>query len=28
LLVEALDLSDHLHPALWLDDTPEGRISE
>ncbi|MCB0911216.1 MAG: helix-turn-helix transcriptional regulator [Propionibacteriaceae bacterium] len=28
LLVEALELSDHLHPALWLDDIPEPRISE
>lgn len=23
-LVEALDLTDHLHPALWMDDLPES----
>jgi len=28
LLVEALDLSDQLHPALWLDDLADRRISE
>lgn len=28
LLVEALELSDYLHPALWLDDLPQSRISE
>jgi len=27
-LVEALELSDHLHPALWLDDPPRREISE
>jgi DNA-binding transcriptional regulator YiaG len=24
-LVEALDLNDHLHPALWMDDLPESK---
>lgn len=23
LLVEAFDLTEHLHPALWLDDLPQ-----
>lgn len=27
-LVEALELDDCLHPALWLDDLPQPRNSE
>jgi len=28
LLVEALGLTEHLHPALWLDDFPQAEKGE